>query len=130
MWWKRRAWNPTRAGTALEAQPNERDLDIPTAQLVSVVRRDNDFIVTLAGGHGEWVNTHTGARETIAPPIDITITLAYKNKGRWKPHNVNAIENLLNHWRDTRTPLQMIAAPGRATILIDNHQKFLPLGRS
>lgn len=129
------------------AKPGDPDLDLDLDGVVitSVVHVEHDWIVGFGDGFGMFVDRsgdvvefdpawsgEPSERSGSRVSGEIVFGLACGCQDH-VPSGVcpfeSMVSNVLGRWHQTRTPLRMVAAPGRMTLLIENADLFLPIPR-
>lgn len=114
------------------AKPRDDDLDLHIGGLrvQTVVRYSggdgrNELLVRMTSGRGWWTNS-SGERIDDATEVSFDVVATYDNPD---PAVFNTIAERLELWRDNRTEVTMLSAPGRLTTLIADPYNWVPLPR-
>lgn len=118
------------------AKPGDPDLDydLDGVTITAVIAADEprELLVRTIGGYGWWIDTATGERVDF-PPGDPDACVRDGEMGACMPTMPGWLWRryvaTLERWRDQATPLRIVSAPGRATLLIEGPSKFLPWPR-
>lgn len=99
-----------------------RDIELDGVQVRSVIRLDGEFMLTLAGGSGYWIED--GDRIDLAVVDDVDIRFGIS------PEPAAAMfEEILTSWQNAAVPLAFVGAPGRDLLIIETADRWLPLPR-
>lgn len=105
---------------ALPGDP-ELDLDVSGLVLVSVLRHNNEFIVTGGGGSGRWESD--GEMEDIVEIDELELTFGFATVNPFRRRSlckqVNALYQLLVRWNEQEIALRICAAPGKHSCVSD-----------
>lgn len=109
------------------------DIDLYDITLNSIVRYQNEFIITFTPGrgHGTWNNTTitTVTSGHITTGLPGTPTPDFPNN---PGHTIapTLIEDILTRWRDNQTSLRLTSKPGEPFYLAANGTNWIALPRA
>lgn len=96
--------------------PDLRDLDLDAVTLKSYIRKDYEFIVTLTGGFGQWVDSRKKTMTDVSL-TECTLTFGFDDPDTELLETLcGAISRILDRWLEASMPLRMVAAPGVRTV--------------
>ncbi len=114
-------------GDLPHASPDDDDLDADLVGLAitAVVDMDQRILAHARGGHG-YLADGSGGRNHFQGQGDFTFTIHMAGAPAMLfDHYVTVLEQ----WRDSDTPVRLLSAPGRASVLTDPDGRSLALPR-
>lgn len=115
-------WNDTAL-----AQPEERrDLDVPSAVVTGFVRMNREFLISLRGGPGRWVDSQTGKDTRVrSSQLDLTLGVGLAS-GRGA---ADEVADLLSAWQKNGTSVHVAAAPGCDMVVAESDTCYIVIPR-
>lgn len=109
------------------ASPDDDDLDADLTGLAitAVVDMDQRILARARGGHG-YLADGDGGRNHFQGQGDFTFTIQMASAPAML---FNHYVTVLEQWRDSDTPVRLLCAPGRASLLTDPDGRALVLPR-
>ncbi len=108
------------------------DCDIMGARVSSVVRLDNEFVLTLAGGCGEWVGVDRYSQQEVknSGSDEIVIVFGYMEQDDTTVRASDTTDEALTRWWGEDTPLRLVSTPGQPFVLYEDNERGVCIPRS